>query len=292
MRIDAHHHLWDLSVRPQPWTDGFPALQRSFSVDDLAPILDAAGIDLTIVVQTAPAIDETVELLTEAVSHPLIAGVVGWVDLESRDVADQLARFSAEKGGERLVGVRHQVEAEPDFQWLERLPVNRALTDVSEAGLVFDLLVRHVQIPSAIAVARQHPELRFVLDHAAKPRIAKHELEPWSGLLQSLAALPNVAVKLSGLTTEAADGWSARDLEPYVDFVLTTFGSTRVMFGSDWPVCLVAGSYSEMDDAIAGLTNELSSDEQADVYWRTAATWYGLDGAQLGWRPDSAAAAR
>ena len=279
MRIDAHHHLWDLAVRDQPWTAGLPLLRRSFTLTDLRPELAAAGIDRTVLVQTVPVAEETPEFLALAAGEgkDVIAGVVGWVDLTAPDVADRLAALRAGPGGDALVSIRHLVQSEPDPEWLGRPDVRRGLAAVEAAGLAYDLLVRHHQLPAAIEAVAALPELRFVLDHIAKPPIAAGELEPWRSDLRRLAAAPNVAVKLSGMVTEAdVELWSVADLRPYSDVVLDAFGPQRTMFGSDWPVCLLAAGYVSVVVAAESLTSELSAAERDAVFGGTAANWYLL----------------
>jgi L-fuconolactonase len=276
VRIDAHHHVWDLDVRDQPWTAGLPALRRSFDIDDLAPDLAAADIDATVVVQTITTPDETPELLAMAAASPLIAGVVGWVDLEARDIAHQIAVLRELPGGGALVGIRHQVQGEPDPDWLTRPSVLRGLSAVATAGLSYDLLVTPGQLPAAIGAAGRVPGLRFILDHAGKPRIARGELEQWSALIASLAALPNVAAKLSGLATEASAPWSVSQLQPYADVLLTSFGASRIMFGSDWPVSLLAAPYSETVAAAEHLLRGASDSDREAVFGATALEWYQL----------------
>jgi L-fuconolactonase len=275
-RIDAHHHVWDLSVRDQPWTADLPLLRRSFDIDELTPELAQAGIDRTILVQTIVDAAETPELLALAAARPVIAGVVGWVDLESPGAADALAELRAHPGGAALVGIRHQVQGEPSPTWLEQPAVLRGLAAVGDAGLAYDLLVTPEQLPAAITAARSLPTVRFVLDHAGKPPIALGELDPWRGLIGSLASLPNVSVKLSGLATEASPQWTVAELKPFVDVLLDSFGSSRIMFGSDWPVSLLAASYAETVAAATQLLEDLSSAERDEIFGGTAATWYNV----------------
>jgi L-fuconolactonase len=277
MRIDTHHHVWDLTVRDQPWTEGLSAIRRSFGLDDLRPELAAASIDRTVVVQTITVPEETPELLALAAAEPVVAGVVGWVDLTTPDVADRIAALKELPGGDRLVAIRHQVQEEPDPNWLTRPEVINGLRAVAAHGLAYDLLIIPVQLPAAIEVVRTLPESRFVLDHAAKPAIAENGYQAWRGPFARLAALPNVSVKLSGLITEADhDHWSVADVLPYARAVIEEFGPDRVMFGSDWPVCRLAGGYRRVldvvDAAIAGLTN----DEQELIMGGTARAWYRL----------------
>ncbi|MGC5168374.1 amidohydrolase family protein [Luteimicrobium sp. DT211] len=278
MRIDAHHHVWDLAVRDQPWTAALPALRRTFTVDDLRPSAARHGIDATVVVQTVCVPEETPELLALAARDPLVAGVVGWVDLTAPDVGDRLDALRGLPAGRALVGVRHQVQEEPDPRWLCRPDVRRGLAAVADAGLAYDLVVTPDQLPAVVDTVRAVPGLKFVLDHAGKPPIASGVIAPWESDVRKLAASANVAAKLSGLVTEADhDTWEVADLRPYADVVLDAFGPGRVMFGSDWPVCLLAGGYDRVVAAAEALAAELSGPERAAVFGGTARRWYGLD---------------
>jgi L-fuconolactonase len=278
MRIDAHHHVWDIAVRDQPWTAALPLLRRSFAIDELAPDLARHRIEATVVVQTVPVAKETPELLAVAAAQPIIVGVVGWVDLTAGDVADRLAALLSAPGGAFLVGIRHPVQDESDPGWLQRGDVALGLAAVGHAGLVVDLLVTAGQLDAAVKVVRAFPDVRFVLDHAGKPLIQQGVLEPWQRQMRELAALPNVVVKLSGLVTEAGvDTWTVDTLRPYADTLLTTFGPARIMYGSDWPVCLLAGSYGEVIGAAEQLTSGLSAAERAAVFGETARRWYQLE---------------
>jgi L-fuconolactonase len=273
--VDAHHHLWDLSVRDQDWLTGpeLAPLRRDFTVADLAPEARAAGVDRTVVVQTVTVPDETPELLALADGHDLVAGVVGWTDLTRPDIADELARLRALPGGRHLKGVRHQVQGEPDQEWLLRPDVHRGLTAVADAGLVYDLVVRPHQLPACVRAAAALPALTFVLDHLGKPPIATGALEPWATHLRALAALPNTVAKLSGLLTEAGPHWTADRLRPYVTTALEAFGPDRLMFGSDWPVCTARAPYAETLRVVRELT---APHEHTRVLDTTATRVYGL----------------
>jgi L-fuconolactonase len=275
-RVDAHHHLWDLGVREQPWTAELPALRRSFGLAELKPQLASTGIGATIVVETINVAAETPELLALSAVEPVIAGVVGWVQLTRADVASRVTELRAGPGGDRLVGLRHQVQGEPDPDWLDRTDVRTGLAAVADLGLTFDLLVRSDQLPAAVRLARSLPELRFVLDHAGKPHIARGDVEPWRTHVAELARSPNVAVKLSGLVTEAAPDWTVETLVPYARVLLDAFSPNRILFGSDWPVCLLAAGYQRVAQVAAELIEHLSPDEQADVFGANAVHWYGL----------------
>ncbi|MFJ1875683.1 amidohydrolase family protein [Streptomyces chartreusis] len=277
--VDAHHHVWDLSVRDQDWITGpeLRPLRRNFGVGDLAPEARAAGVGRTVLVQTITVLEETPEFLALAAEHELIAGVVGWTDLTRPDIADELSRLRELPGGRYLKGIRHQVQGEADPEWLLRADVRRGLAAVAEAGLVYDLVVLPHQLPACVRAAADLPGLTFVLDHSGKPPIASAAREPWTRDVRALAALPNTVCKLSGLVTEAdlAD-WTVTDLRPYADAVLEAFGPGRLMFGSDWPVCTLAATYGEVLAAARELTAALSDAERTQVFEGTAARVYGL----------------
>ena len=282
IRTDAHHHLWELARRPHAWLDGpeMDAIRRDFTLADLAPQAKAAGIGRTVLVQVLPCLAETAEFLALAGELDLVAGVVGWVDLTGAAVAETLAGLRSGPGGAHLAGIRHLVQGEPDPGWLARPDVRRGLRAVSDAGLVYDLLTLPRQLPAAIEAARALPGLTFVLDHLSKPPIASGALQPWATLVRELAALPNVSCKLSGMVTEAGrPGWTVAGLRPYAEVILDAFGPSRVMFGSDWPVCLLAASYAEVVSAAQELAAGLDQDEQADVFGGTAARVYRLPAA-------------
>jgi predicted TIM-barrel fold metal-dependent hydrolase len=277
--IDAHHHVWDLAVRDQEWITGeaMAPLRRDFSLADLEPEARAAGVTGTVLVQTVTVAEETPEFLALADAHELVAGVVGWTDLTDPGVADALAALAALPGGRHLVGIRHQVQAEPDPEWLTRPEVGRGLAAVAEAGLVYDLLVRPHQLPAAVRAAARLPQLTFVLDHLAKPPIAAGDIDDWAKDIARLAALPNTVCKLSGMVTEADwHAWTTEALRPYAETVLDAFGPGRVMFGSDWPVCRLAATYAEVFAAAEELTARLTAAEREAVFAGTAVRAYGL----------------
>jgi L-fuconolactonase len=277
--VDSHHHLWDLGVRDQDWITG-PALaplRRDFLLADYRGVADAHGISASVVVQTVTVPGETPELLALAADSDLIAGVVGWTDLTAPGLTDRIAALTEMPGGAKLVGLRHQVQSEPDPDWLTRPDVLRGLAAVAEAGLVYDLVITAGQLPAAARAAAVVPDLRFVLDHLGKPPIASGRTNPWIRDLRSLAALPNTSAKLSGLVTEAAwDQWTLADLRPYAEAALDAFGPARLMFGSDWPVCTLAASYHDVLAAARDLTAELSPAEREAVFSGTATSVYGL----------------
>jgi L-fuconolactonase len=276
--IDAHHHLWDLSRRGQEWTQATPAIHRTFREEDLSLLLVENGLDATVLVQTINSSEETEEFLALADQSHFIRGVVGWVDLGSNDVSDHIAALLSLLGGHRLVGVRHLVQDEPDPNWLRQPQIREGLRQLGEAGLVYDLLVRPPQLEAAIDTVQSLPDVRFVLDHCGKPLIASGEIESWRAQMVELANFDNVAVKLSGLVTEARQpNWLVDDLRPYTDVILSHFGGQRVMFGSDWPVSLLAATYGQVLDVARSLTDQLSPSETDLVFGGTALGWYGLD---------------
>lgn len=278
-RIDAHHHVWDLSVRDQPWITGveMQPLRRTFSLPELASQARGAGVTGTVVVQTVPDEAETAELLLLAQERDLVSAVVGWTDLTDPAVGDRLAALRAAPGGRHLAGIRHQVQDEPDPRWLCRDDVRHGLRAVGAAGLVYELLVTPGQLPAAVETAALLPECHFVLDHLAKPPIAGGALQPWSADLARLAALPHVACKVSGLVTEADwQHWSVADLRPYVDRALELFGPGRLLFGSDWPVCTLAADYGAVVRAAEELTGTLTEAERSAVFGGTARRVFGL----------------
>jgi L-fuconolactonase len=273
--LDAHVHLWDLDAHPQPWTRRWPLLHRSFCAEELGAVLRAHGVDAAIVVQAGDTTGETLDLLTLAATETVIAGVVGWADVRASDLPAQLDRLIRSPGGEHLVGLRHQLQVEPDKQWLADPDVRAGLRQLAERALVFDLVISPEQLPLVIDTVRAVPETRFVLDHAGKPPIASGDLSTWCGDIRALAGLPNVVVKLSGLVTEAAwDTWKQDDLNPVIDQVLDCFGPSRVMVGSDWPVCLLAASYGAVQATVRGPLDRLDPDERRSVLGGTARRWY------------------
>jgi len=277
--IDAHHHVWDLAVRDQDWING-PALaplRRDFLLADYQPVAKANGVAASVVVQTVTVPGETPELLALADASDLIAGVVGWTDLTTPDIADRIAGLKERPGGGKLVGLRHQVQSEPDPDWLTRPDVLRGLAAVARAGLIYDLVITAGQLSASARAAAAVPDLVFVLDHLGKPPIAAGRTEPWAQDLRRLAALPNTVAKLSGLVTEAdRRRWQVADLRPYAEVALDAFGPARLMFGSDWPVCTLAASYPDVLAAARDLTVGLTSAECEAVFAGTALSVYGL----------------
>jgi L-fuconolactonase len=282
--VDAHHHLWDPAARRHTWLDHLPQIRGPFTLANFKAAASAEGITASVLVQVLASTEETEEFLAVAADSagggpPVVAGVVGWADLTRDDISDELDRLRGLPGGDKLVGLRHLVQDEPDPDWLARPDVRRGLRAVGAAGLAFDLLVRPAQLPAALRTATELSDVRFVLDHGAKPDIAAGRIEPWARLIGALAGLPNVDCKLSGLVTEAGAGWSAEVFLPYTGQLLESFGPGRLMFGSDWPVCTLAASYHEvMDLARDTLRERLTPDELDAVFSANAVAAYRLRG--------------
>jgi L-fuconolactonase len=278
MIVDAHHHLWDPTRADYPWlTDELARIRRAFTTDELAPLIAAAGVDATVLVQTRSSLDETREFLETAAATPFIRGVVGWVDLTDPGIAHVLNELRDGPGGDRLVGIRHQVHDESDPAWLLREDVGRGLRAVRDTGLAYDLLVRPRELPAALEVVRQITDLRFVIDHLAKPPIKDRAMQPWADLIRPFGALDNAWCKVSGMVTEADwTSWQTTDLEPYVDHVIDVFGPGRLLFGSDWPVCLLAASYDDVLRTARTLLAGLSEADRAAFFGETARTVYRL----------------
>ena len=282
IRVDAHHHLWDPGRAEYPWlTDELAAIRRPFGPADLRAALAEAAIDATVLVQTRASVQETEEFLATAAVMPAIAGVVGWVDLTSPDVADTIAGLRSLPGGDRLVGIRHQVHDEPDPDWLRRSDVRRGIAAVGNAGLVYDLLLRTRELPAAVDTVRELPDVSFVVDHLAKPPIAVGgaALAAWEAAFRPLGTLPNVAAKVSGLVTEADwERWTVDDLIGPVRVAVDVMGPERLLFGSDWPVCLLAADYGRVASAAATALEAagVSEAEREAVFGPNATRAYGL----------------
>ena len=273
-RVDAHQHFWQYTEADFGWiSDEMVTIRRDFSPADLKPLLDAAGVNATVAVQARQSLEETDWLLALADANPWIAGVVGWVPLVSEDIASVLDNYT---GSPKLKGVRHVLQAEPD-EYFFREDFHRGLAQLASRNLVYDVLVVERQLPAAIALVDRHPNLRFVLDHIAKPRIADGILEPWATQMREIARRPNITCKLSGVVTEAnLTNWTEADLAPYLDTALEAFGPARLMFGSDWPVCTVAASYDRWLGVVRSFLSPLSADEQAMLLGGTACAAYDL----------------
>lgn len=280
MRIDAHHHVWDLSVRPQDWMVGeaLAPISRTIQMDELDPHLAAHDIDFTVVVQTVAVAAETPEFLDLASSHPKVAGVVGWLDMESGDISAELATYRNHPAAHRLVGIRDSAQYKDDPRWFTWEPVIDNLRRLGKEGIAYDILTLAHQLPAAIEAVSHTPDTRFVVDHISKPRIATGDIDAWAADIKKIATFDNVTIKVSGMVTEATwDGWTTDTIRPYFDVVADAFGPSRMMFGSDWPVCLLAGSYDDIMGLANDLTSGFSDSEKADFFGLTAVASYRMD---------------
>lgn len=278
--VDSHHHFWDPTRRDYYWmrSDELVAIRKPIGPEDLRPLLTENNVDRTVIVQTVPTVEETEEFLSIAADTDFVAGVVGWVDLTDPAVGDTLAELKSSINGKYLVGIRHQVHDEEDPDWVAREDVIRGIKAVGAAGLAYDLLPRQRELPACLLPVDANPDMQFVVDHIAKPLIAAGEMEPWSMRLQELAKRPNVYCKLSGMVTEANwTGWKPQDLKPYVDRVLELFGEDRVMFGSDWPVCLLASDYATVKSTLENLLGNPEGETFAKIFGGNASDFYGLN---------------
>jgi len=273
MRIDSHQHFWKYSETEYPWIGKGTPLQRDWLPADWQREAAKAGLDGTVAVQARQTTEESRWLLQLADQSPFIKGVVGWVDLRAEAVENDLTVLAKNR---KFVGVRHVVQSEssdfmlqPDFM--------RGLAKLKQFNLAYDLLLFPKHLASGAKVAAQLPEQRFVLDHIAKPMVRAGLIQTWRDDLKELARLPNVLCKISGLVTEAKmPGWKAEDFRPYLDVVLEAFGEDRVMFGSDWPVCLLGGTYEQIYGLAADYFAQFSEEARRKFFGTTAAEFYRL----------------
>jgi L-fuconolactonase len=274
MRIDAHHHFWRYTPEEYGWIDdAMAAIRRDFLPDDLAPEIASAGIDAVVSVQARQTIEETEWLLETAAAHPWILGVVGWLPLTDPGIARQLEPFAAKP---KLKAIRHVLQAEP-AEYMDRPDFNAGLAQLAPLDLTYDILIVHRQLPAAARLVDRHPNQIFVLDHIAKPPIRAGEIQPWARDLAELARRPNVFCKLSGIVTEADyAGWTWEAILPYMEATLAAFGPARLMFGSDWPVCRVATTYSNWVRTVERFAASLSDAERQSLFHDTAARVYRL----------------
>jgi L-fuconolactonase len=276
MRLDSHQHFWHYSAADYPWmTEPLRALRRDYLPADLQPLLAHAKLDGCVAVQARQSLAETRWLLQLAEQHHFIKGVVGWVDLCSASVDEQIAEFCKQP---RFVGVRHVVQDEPDDRFLLRPDFQRGLARLSAYDLTYDILIYPRQLAAALELVRCFPAQPFVLDHLAKPEICRGVLSPWREQVRELAQSPHVCCKVSGLVTEAKwQQWRQDDFRPYLDVVFEAFGPERLLFGSDWPVCTLAGSYEQVFALVDEYTSPLSSTQREGFFGGNAARFYGIE---------------
>lgn len=274
--VDAHQHFWDLHRYPYPWMSRpeLKVLCRSFLPEDLRPILRNIGIDKTVLIQARSSLDETCWFLNLAEANDFIAGVVGWVDLTAPDlggVLDELMQYP------KFKGVRHQAEEDSDDAWLNRPDVLRGFGELARRGLSYDLLVKPKHLRYIPVIAEHVPGLRMVVDHLAKPSIASRQFEPWATDLAAVARIPNLWCKLSGMITESDwRNWTSADFKPYIDHVIKHFGFDRIMFGSDWPVCMLAGTYEQTLKSVDENLGKISGSQRTKIFGENAKIFYRL----------------
>jgi L-fucono-1,5-lactonase len=276
-RLDSHQHFWRYSAAEYPWiSDRMGTLRRDFLPADFKPLLNQAGFAGSIAVQARQSLEETEWLLGLAAEHPFVRGVVGWVDLRAGDIRDQLARYSRRPG---LVGVRHVVHDEPDDNFMLTPEFRSGISALDEFGLTYDLLLFPRHLPVATRLVREFPAQSFVLDHIAKPAIARGETEPWGSDIRRLAENPNVYCKLSGMVTEASwADWRPDDFRGYLDVIASAFGTGRLMIGSDWPVCTVSGDFLSTMRLVMGYLDSFPEAAREAVLGGNCATFYGIPG--------------
>jgi L-fuconolactonase len=275
MTIDSHQHFWIFDPVRDSWiTPEMEAIRRDFLPADLEPVLQANGIDGCVAVQADQTDTETEFLLHLAEANDFIKGVVGWIDLRTPDLYDRLEKYSQ---FELLKGFRHIVQSEPEGFLLQQDFI-KGVGQLAAFDFTYDILVYPHQLEEAYEFAKRLPRVRFVLDHLAKPYIKKGEKEIWAGSIKKLAELPNVSCKLSGMVTEADwHNWQSADLQPYMDVVLDAFGAKRLLFGSDWPVCLVAAQYEDMKAVVTEFISSFSPTEKEAIMGGNASVCYNLD---------------
>jgi L-fuconolactonase len=273
--IDAHHHLWNYDAVRDAWiTEEMGVIRRDFTAEELFGVLTENGVSGSVVVQADTSEEETAFLVDIAGRHDFIKGVVGWVDLSDERVEERLAFYR--RTAPQVKGFRHIVQAEPD-RFLDGEAFRRGVSRLRGYGYTYDILVYPRQLEATLRFVDRFADQPFVLDHLAKPDIRGGKMAPWEGLIRELATRPNVYCKVSGMITEADwAGWTGRDLTPYLDVVFEAFGTGRLMFGSDWPVCLVAGDYRRVKGAVTGYLEAFPAAERQAVMSGNAARFYGL----------------
>lgn len=275
MRIDAHQHFWKFDPVRDSWiNDGMNMIRRDFLPEDLEPILEQNRMDGCVAIQADQSQDETHFLLGLAREYHFIKGVVGWVDLRAKNIEERLDYFSSH---DKLKGFRHIIQAEPEKDFILRLDFCRGISKLSKFDFTYDILVLPEHLPYVLRFVRQFPDQLFVIDHLAKPAIRKGEIDEWRIDLKKLAAFQNVYCKLSGMVTEGdLEYWKPEDFKPYIDAVIESFGIDRVMFGSDWPVCLLGASYGQCCLIIEQNTLHLTQEEKEKLWGQNAAKFYKL----------------
>lgn len=274
-RIDAHQHFWKFdSVRDNWITDEMSAIRRDFLPNDLKSVLQQNDIDGCVSVQASQSEEETEFLISLAREYDFIKGVVGWVDLQAPGISDILAKY---KSNPIVKGFRHVLQGEPQRDLMLNPNFKRGIAALQQYDFTYDVLIFPDQLKFSTELVTAFPEQRFVIDHIAKPYIKRKEIEEWKNDLEKMAEHQNVHCKISGMVTEADwKGWTKDDFKPYLDIVVNAFGTNRIMFGSDWPVCLVAATYDEMMAIVKDYFSVFSEAEQEQFFGLNAIRFYNL----------------
>lgn len=276
MIIDSHQHFWNYDPVAHSWIgDDMSVLKRNFLPGDLWKVYQENGVDGCIAVQADQSEAETDFLLQLAAENDFIKGVVGWVDLRSAELEERLMHYS---DFPKLKGFRHVVQSEPDPNFMLRKDFQRGLDQLHRYNFTYDILIFPTQLAAALETVKAFPNQNFVIDHIAKPYIKAGKIDEWASFMQQIATYPNVTCKVSGMLTEADwENWQDQDFTPYLDIVFQAFGTQRILFGSDWPVCLVAGSYAQVKGLVSNYISKYSEAEQADIWANNAKHFYGID---------------
>ncbi len=275
MKIDAHQHFWEIQRGDYGWlTPDLKPLYKDFTADELTPLLNANGIDGTVLVQAAPTVAETRYMLSIADRNDFIKGVVGWVDFETDDTLEILSELADEQ---KLVGIRPMIQDIADNDWMLKEQFAPVYQQLISKTIVFDALTLPKHLANLKQLIERHPDLKVVIDHASKPEIEAGQFDEWATQMADIASMSNADVKLSGMVTEAGSDWSVKQLKPYVDHLLEHFGPQRMIWGSDWPVCTLASTYDQWCDATSQLIDELSDSDKADILGLNAIRAYSLN---------------
>lgn len=272
--VDSHQHFWDIKKFQYWWlSPDRVSLNRNFLPEDLKPLITKACVDRTVIVQAHPSVEEALWLIELADANDFIAGVVGWVDLTSPNIGKDLDLLQKHS---KFKGIRHPIEAEPDDAWMLRKDVVSGLAELGRRDIPYDLEIWPRHLKYVPELRDKCPQVKLVVDHIALPPIADQKMDGWDRDMEKVAALPDVCCKLSGMITRASPNWTANDLKPYVDYIVGVFGYDRLMFGSDWPVCILAGSYQDVLDALRTVLGSISKEDASEVWGGTARTFYKL----------------
>lgn len=275
IRIDSHQHFWKYDPSLHTWMTGeMDVLKKDFGPEDLAPLLEECSLHESVAIQASQMEAENIFLLDAAEKHPIVKGIVGWVDLQSKKVAERLFHYSTKK---KIKGFRHVIHDEADINFMLRPAFLNGIKALQQFGFTYDILIYPFHLPNTVKLISQFPDQPFVIDHIAKPAICNHEIDIWKETMAPVAAFPNVYCKISGMVTEAIwRRWNQDDFLPYIDTVVDLFGTDRIMYGSDWPVCTLSATYSETYNIVQKYFSNFSNEVQDNFFGMTAQRFYGL----------------